>query len=150
MVPGRVKTLVRPAAGEGASRIAFDATGVRRERMRIAASRTAPNPASPVHSVPSCNSKEKRQPDSNRSQRIEEIEANQASSIADLPQEATRKTTEATNAPQDPAIKRKVIQNILDRFCCGTKGYPSEMIELDWDIEADLGIDSIKKSTTVW
>ena len=34
----------------------------------------------------------------------------------------------------------------LVRFVCEQTGYPEELVELDADLEADLGIDSIKKA----
>ncbi len=40
----------------------------------------------------------------------------------------------------------KVIEAFLIDFVVEQTGYPAEIIELDWDIEADLGIDSIKKA----
>ncbi len=40
----------------------------------------------------------------------------------------------------------KVIETFLIDFVVEQTGYPAEIIELDWDIEADLGIDSIKKA----
>jgi malonyl CoA-acyl carrier protein transacylase/acyl carrier protein len=38
------------------------------------------------------------------------------------------------------------IASFLIDFVVEQTGYPAEIIELDWDIEADLGIDSIKKA----
>ncbi len=38
------------------------------------------------------------------------------------------------------------IDQFLIDFVVEQTGYPAEIIELDWDIEADLGIDSIKKA----
>lgn len=38
------------------------------------------------------------------------------------------------------------LQKFLVDFVVENTGYPAEMIDLDWDMEADLGIDSIKKA----
>ncbi len=40
----------------------------------------------------------------------------------------------------------RIIASFLIDFVVEQTGYPAEIIELDWDIEADLGIDSIKKA----
>ncbi|MDX1928960.1 MAG: SDR family NAD(P)-dependent oxidoreductase [Pirellulaceae bacterium] len=47
-------------------------------------------------------------------------------------------------APTKNATDR--IAAFLIDFVVEQTGYPAEIIELDWDIEADLGIDSIKKA----
>ena len=38
------------------------------------------------------------------------------------------------------------LQSFLINFVVEHTGYPTEMVELDADLEADLGIDSIKKA----
>ena len=38
------------------------------------------------------------------------------------------------------------LQTFLIGFVVEQTGYPAEMVELDADLEADLGIDSIKKA----
>ena len=57
--------------------------------------------------------------------------------------------------PEQPSVPPQVEtkKNATDRiaaflidFVVEQTGYPAEIIELDWDIEADLGIDSIKKA----
>jgi acyl transferase domain-containing protein/NAD(P)-dependent dehydrogenase (short-subunit alcohol dehydrogenase family) len=44
-----------------------------------------------------------------------------------------------------PAPARSEIEFVLLEVVCEKTGYPAEMIELDMDIEADLGVDSIKR-----
>jgi len=44
-----------------------------------------------------------------------------------------------------PAMDRSKIEAALLEVVCEKTGYPAEMIELDMDIEADLGVDSIKR-----
>lgn len=45
-----------------------------------------------------------------------------------------------------PANAAHELQNFLVNFVVEQTGYPAEIIELDADLEADLGIDSIKKA----
>jgi acyl carrier protein len=45
------------------------------------------------------------------------------------------------NGPVDPEL-----ESFLVNFVVEQTGYPTEMVELDADLEADLGIDSIKKA----
>ena len=62
--------------------------------------------------------------------------------------EATFKTSEskpAINAPTSYDEDQKNIENLLLDTVSQLTGYPVEMLELDMDIEADLGIDSIKR-----
>ena len=51
-------------------------------------------------------------------------------------------TTVATSAP---AIDLKHIQSVMMDVVAEKTGYPTEMLELEMDMEADLGIDSIKR-----
>jgi acyl transferase domain-containing protein/NAD(P)H-dependent flavin oxidoreductase YrpB (nitropropane dioxygenase family)/NAD(P)-dependent dehydrogenase (short-subunit alcohol dehydrogenase family)/acyl carrier protein len=44
-----------------------------------------------------------------------------------------------------PLVDRAAIERKLRALICERTGYPEEMIELDLDLEADLGIDSIKR-----
>ncbi len=49
-------------------------------------------------------------------------------------------------AASEVAVGSGAIEQFLIDFVVEQTGYPAEIIELDWDIEADLGIDSIKKA----
>ncbi len=58
-------------------------------------------------------------------------------------------------APDTPSMGRQAeggrlpsdgLAAVLIRFVCEETGYPPEVVELDADLEADLGIDSIKKA----
>jgi acyl carrier protein len=49
-------------------------------------------------------------------------------------------------APQVPALDDQGLERFLVDFVVEQTGYPPEMVELDADLEADLGIDSIKKA----
>jgi acyl transferase domain-containing protein/NAD(P)-dependent dehydrogenase (short-subunit alcohol dehydrogenase family) len=43
-------------------------------------------------------------------------------------------------------LSSNFVETFLVDFVVEQTGYPAEIIEMDWDIEADLGIDSIKKA----
>lgn len=54
--------------------------------------------------------------------------------------------TESVVAPSKPAGPDRVsVQSALVAVVCEKTGYPAEMIEMGMDIEADLGVDSIKR-----
>jgi acyl carrier protein len=52
----------------------------------------------------------------------------------------------APAAPAAPALAGPELERFLIDFVVEQTGYPEEMVELDADLEADLGIDSIKKA----
>ncbi len=65
---------------------------------------------------------------------------------------ATMTATATTIAPPAPAptttnsgLSNQQLENILLTVISDKTGYPTEMLELDMDMEADLGIDSIKR-----
>jgi malonyl CoA-acyl carrier protein transacylase len=45
-----------------------------------------------------------------------------------------------------PAAPRSGLERFVVDFVVEHTGYPSEVVRLDWDLEADLGIDSIKRA----
>ncbi|ALO36604.1 peptide-binding protein [Colwellia sp. MT41] len=54
--------------------------------------------------------------------------------------------TDTASVPASaPAIDLKHIQSVMMDVVAEKTGYPTEMLELDMDMEADLGIDSIKR-----
>jgi acyl carrier protein len=52
----------------------------------------------------------------------------------------------SAGAPSAGALQGKALEEFLVNFVVEQTGYPPEMVELDADLEADLGIDSIKKA----
>ena len=50
------------------------------------------------------------------------------------------------SAPSDSSLGQEDLETFLVNFVVEQTGYPPEMVELDADLEADLGIDSIKKA----
>jgi len=89
-----------PAPGASAEVVHFDATAVRRDKMRRGSA------------------------------------GSQALPATDLPA--------AAPASEDPQTDE--VRAFLVNFICELTGYPSEIVGLDSDLEADLGIDSIKKA----
>ncbi|HXG13412.1 MAG TPA: SDR family NAD(P)-dependent oxidoreductase [Gemmataceae bacterium] len=64
------------------------------------------------------------------------------------PEEKTRTTAQVEPAAPQPAaaaINREALTARLLEIVCQRTGYPPEMLGLDLDLEADLGIDSIKR-----
>jgi len=51
----------------------------------------------------------------------------------------------STNVSSAPAIDLDYIQSVMMTVVAEKTGYPTEMLELEMDMEADLGIDSIKR-----
>jgi len=49
------------------------------------------------------------------------------------------------NAAAGSGVGREVIETQVVAVVCDKTGYPTEMVDLDMDIEADLGVDSIKR-----
>ena len=49
------------------------------------------------------------------------------------------------SATAAPAIDLAHIQSVMMEVVAEKTGYPTEMLELEMDMEADLGIDSIKR-----
>jgi acyl carrier protein len=65
--------------------------------------------------------------------------------IAKQPEKAESITTVAAASARESAPKRNIEKFLVD-FVVEQTGYPPEIVDLDADFEADLGIDSIKKS----
>jgi len=58
-----------------------------------------------------------------------------------------RRAKTAARAAAVPVLElRDEVEQFLVRFICERTGYPSEMVDMDADLEADLGIDSIKRA----
>ena len=69
--------------------------------------------------------------------------------VASLPvaPAATTSVIRASSPVEDakPGISRSDIEQRVTEVVCEKTGYPAEMIEMGMDIEADLGVDSIKR-----
>ncbi|MCG6920680.1 MAG: SDR family NAD(P)-dependent oxidoreductase [Acidobacteria bacterium] len=55
---------------------------------------------------------------------------------------ATLSAAPSAPSPEDPVVQ-KVLQIVSDKT-----GYPSDMLEMDLDLEADLGVDTVKQAET--
>ena len=64
------------------------------------------------------------------------------------PQPASPAATAPAAAPEtaSPGVNVSELEQFLINFVVEQTGYPPEVVELDADLEADLGIDSIKKA----
>ena len=74
----------------------------------------------------------------------ENIPAEQIALAADTPKVPGREVN-LTDSPVAPAITSEELSQALIDIVAEKTGYPSEMLELNMDLEADLGIDSIKR-----
>jgi malonyl CoA-acyl carrier protein transacylase/NAD(P)-dependent dehydrogenase (short-subunit alcohol dehydrogenase family) len=114
--------------------IAFDATTRRREQRRPAA-KTPPTPA--VSAIAEFDATSARR-------------ANKRLQPAALPPTAVdmapAPVVPTNPVPPTTATGKTKLETFLVEFVVEQTGYPAEMIDLDWDMEADLGIDSIKRA----
>jgi len=68
---------------------------------------------------------------------------------APAPTAAAAPSTAAPKKSGGLSLNREELEKFLVAFVVEQTGYPEEMVELDADLEADLGIDSIKKAQMV-
>ncbi|GBC60729.1 type I polyketide synthase [Desulfonema ishimotonii] len=76
---------------------------------------------------------------------VDYLTGNQAAPAADAGAVPSVTPPPATDAPQAGAADRGSIESAMLSVVSDLTGYPSEMLTLEMDIEADLGIDSIKR-----
>ena len=63
------------------------------------------------------------------------------------PRQSDCRAAAAQRRPRSPArLAGAELESFLINFVVEQTGYPTEVVELDADLEADLGIDSIKKA----
>ncbi|MDO5554147.1 MAG: phosphopantetheine-binding protein [Planctomycetia bacterium] len=79
---------------------------------------------------------------------VQKLAANDAvpEPVVTSPASPATPATQATPTPATPAVSRDELQAYLINFVVEQTGYPEDMVELDADLEGDLGIDSIKKA----
>ena len=68
-----------------------------------------------------------------------------APAAAAAPVTATAQVTTTTAAPATGGVDVSRLTDVMLSVVADKTGYPTEMLELDMDMEADLGIDSIKR-----
>jgi acyl transferase domain-containing protein/acyl carrier protein len=116
--------------------IHFDATERRRERMRAAgtpaARPAAPPPAAPAAARPATP--------------VAPRPAAPAAPVGAARNGQAAAAAPAAAIPAQPARSSEELAAFLVNFVVEQTGYPPEIVELDADLEADLGIDSIKKA----
>ncbi|HBK73679.1 MAG TPA: hypothetical protein DDZ24_05655, partial [Planctomycetaceae bacterium] len=139
----------------------FDATARRRERNRDAAAggrkKQALKPVAKAEVPPSLNGNHASRFDyvasaRNSSQRQDAPTQNGfakprgvGASIVDVPS-ALSQPHSRSEMPASPKAGILEVESFLIDFVIEQTGYPREIVELDADLEADLGIDSIRKA----
>ncbi len=108
----------------------FDATDARRTARRLAAQ----SPSAPAT------------PATHRDQAAQPSRVSGDADPAMAPMVSRSQASIETASATESASTTVAIEQFLIDFVVEQTGYPAEIIELDWDIEADLGIDSIKKA----
>ncbi len=125
----------------------FDATQVRRERMRASGRGSAPVLHLPAQMQATVVNHDATVHTTELPQSIKQPTTPQLSSQPQAVPPQSHLQAQSKPAVQPAATHApKFIETFLIDFVVEQTGYPAEIIELDWDIEADLGIDSIKKA----
>ena len=153
--------VVRVQTSRNAPRIiTFDATQRRRERLRSKSEQVAipqsPEPRHRSHANGNGSGNGHRQKDLAPTGATDSV----ANTKQRQPEFASTETTEAIGERSDyrqestglmpptkaPAVDVDELRQVLVDFVIDQTGYPDDMIEMEADLEADLGIDSIKKA----
>jgi acyl transferase domain-containing protein/acyl carrier protein len=122
----------RPTRPQQAAPIHFDATERRRERMRAGAT-TPQRPLPTAQAAPT--------PPPTPVARATPPMAAPAPAAPVVPPPVVQAAV-----PAPPRRSAEELSTFLVNFVVEQTGYPPEIVELDADLEADLGIDSIKKA----
>jgi acyl transferase domain-containing protein/acyl carrier protein len=117
-----------------AAPIHFDATERRRERMKAGAA----SPQRPVQPAPAAPPAPPASP--------APIARAVPPAAAPAPTPPVTPLPALPVAPAQPRRSAEELSSFLVNFVVEQTGYPPEIVELDADLEADLGIDSIKKA----
>jgi acyl transferase domain-containing protein len=125
----------------------FDATARRRERRRgalplPAAPQLAEKPSPPEQFDATALRREARRNGVHAAAEPPAVvKAPATNGRASLPHPLPPVAETSPAATSSPQLERFLIDFVVEQT-----GYPAEMIDLDWDMEADLGIDSIKRA----
>ncbi|RME26831.1 MAG: acyltransferase domain-containing protein, partial [Deltaproteobacteria bacterium] len=128
------------AARNGASTAAASAKPPQEEKalpVTSAVEQTRPTGAAPEEAGAAGRGAESKQP-----------AADTASAAEAAPERPEPSTTEPQVAETTPALDEKQITERILAIVSEKTGYPVEMLELDLDLEADLGIDTVKQAET--
>lgn len=74
---------------------------------------------------------------------LETIAKNAPVAVSQVSEDTTTKASKTTKKSGD--VSEKEVENVLLEAISDKTGYPTDMIETDMELEADLGIDSIKR-----
>jgi acyl carrier protein len=119
--------------------ISFDATAVRREKMRLAA-KSATRPMQDPRDEEGVPTLNKPAPTVSEPIPARPLARTDAASV---PRPASQATVRQASVS---ARSTQETEQFLINFVVEQTGYPPEIVDLDADLEADLGIDSIKKA----
>ncbi len=123
----------------------FDATTRRRERLRVQSepqkSGRVVEPVTPRVSRAASNDEVAA-----KRQAATTPEPVVATSPQAMPPAAAAKPVETVTAEKTQSLDAGELETFLVNFVVEQTGYPTDLVELDADLEADLGIDSIKKA----
>lgn len=132
----------------------FDATAARRARLRNNSAGYSPNgdndARSPAPRVEQFDATAPRRQQFAAAAKQRSFQPASGNTSMTLPESDRMK--DADPAPQVDApngglpVESESLYRFLIDFVAEQTGYPIEIIDLDWDIEADLGLDSIKKA----
>ena len=136
--PQATRTAVMPAKPDSQQSLHFDATIARKTRLRQEAGQGGKHisPAATQQNSPAIPS-----PPTRSASVANPVHPIKSGSHDHVETQDAEPISESTHASK----KQKIASFLID-FVVEHTGYPAEIIELDWDMEADLGIDSIKKA----
>ena len=126
----------------------IDATERRRAKMReVAQSKVAGTPAPRTASSTSSNGVAPVEPAAPIVPVVspQTVAATPVASAVSAPQAATATITQPAGDPSQELSRDKLESFVLD-YVVEQTGYPPELVELDANLEADLGVDSIRKA----
>ncbi len=142
---GQTSSTLSASPRNAVAPVHFDATQARRDRMRNLG-RSQSRSASPYASTDFQEAQTVQAVASIPQTRVEPLPAIEYQSV-EAPRQPAKQVllAEAAHAVPIKNATERIAAFLID-FVVEQTGYPAEIIELDWDIEADLGIDSIKKA----
>ena len=123
--------------------VRFDATERRRQKMRAAAENRVTTPA--IATVPATPNVVVPSPETPLQHSQLQAQPSPPAEVSSV--EVSRVNDEAiANTSASSPARDENLEQFLIEFVVDQTGYPPEVVELDADLEADLGIDSIKKA----
>jgi acyl transferase domain-containing protein/acyl carrier protein/predicted choloylglycine hydrolase len=128
----RARSPASPSAIEAGQRVAhFDATAARRDRLRNSLQNSSVNREAGTPS---------QGPLKKGTVPLGDVESSRRAHLSERDSPLFQAVTAATNETADE------LEVFLVKFVCDQTGYPPELVDIESDLEADLGIDSIRKA----